>query len=594
MALVLKDRVKESTATGGTGTVVLLGPATGYQSFAVIGDTNTTYYTIAGGTDWEVGIGTYYAGNTSLSRDTILASSNSNAAVVLSGTYDVFVTYPAEASVYLNGGNAVFANGSSNVTFSAINVTSATINTVTLTTGTISTAPNAATDIVNKTYVDSIAATGVHYHTPVRLESPTALDPVTYDNGTDGVGATLTNAGTQVALTVDGVATANTNRILLYTQANAVQNGIYVVTDTGSASTNWVLTRATDADSYGVAGSDVLGEGSAVFVQEGNTGAGETYVCNTPGVITFGTTNITFAQISSSQIYSNGTGLTLSGTTFSLSNTAVTPGTYGDAGNVATVTVNQQGQLTNVVNTAIVIPSSSVTGLGTMALQNADSVTITGGAINGTEIGNATPSNGAFTNLSSSGTVSGVGFANYLNSPPSIGGAVANTGAFTTLSAANTVSGQGFIDYLASPPAIGGTAANAASFTTISGDGFGISNITAANITAGTLTVPRGGTGLGSLTNNSVILGNGTSEVKFVAPGTVGNVLTSDGTTWTSSTPAASGLPAIGNTSIGVFNVNITANANIAAGQNGLSVGPVATANGVTVSIASGQRWVII
>jgi hypothetical protein len=596
MALVLKDRVKESTATSGTGTVVLLGAAVGYQSFAAIGNGNTTYYTIAGGSDWEVGIGTYYSANTSLSRDTILASSNSNAAVTLSGTNEVFVTYPAEVAVYLDGGNAVFANGSSNVTFSAINVSTATINTVTLTNGTISAQPNAATDIVNKTYVDALVASGVHFHQPVRVESPTALVAVyNQPNGAgNGVGATLTNSGANVSLVVDGISVANTNRVLVYTQSNAVQNGVYVVSDIGSNVTSWILTRSDDTNTYGFDSPEALSEGSTFFVQEGDTGSGETYTCNTPGVITFGTSNITFTQISSAQIYSAGTGLDLDGTTFSLANTSVTAGTYGDAGNVATITVNAQGQLTNAVNTAIVVPSSSVTGLGTMALQNATSVAITGGSIDGTLIGNTTPSNASFTTLAASGVVSGVGFSNYLNSPPSIGGVAANTAAFTTLSASNTVSGQGFIDYFASPPVIGGTAANAASFTTISGDGFGISNITAANITAGTLGVPRGGTGLGTLSNNSVVLGNGTSEVKFVAPGTTGNVLTSDGTTWTSATPAASGLPAVGNTSIGLFNVNITANANIASGQNGLSVGPVATANGVTVTVASGQRWVII
>jgi hypothetical protein len=596
MALVLKDRVKESTATGGTGTIVLTGASPGYQSFAVIGNENTTYYTIAGGSDWEVGIGTYYSGNTSLSRDTILASSNANAAVVLSGSYEVFVTYPAEEAVYALDGN-ISSNGSSNVSFVSVNVSNnASFNNVTITNGTISAVPNAATDIVNKTYVDGLVASGIHFHQPVRLEAPTALVAVyNQPNGAgNGVGATLTNSGTQVTLSVDGVATANTNRILVYNQANAVQNGVYVVTDTGSNATNWVLTRSDDTNTYGLTSPNTLGEGSTFFVQEGSTGAGETYTCNTPGTITFGTTNITFTQISSAQIYSAGTGLTLTSTTFSLSNTAVTAGTYGDASNVATFTVNAQGQLTNAVNTAIVVPSSSVTGLGTMALQNATSVAITGGSIDGTLIGNTTPSNGAFTTLAASGVVSGVGFSNYLNSPPSIGGVAANTAAFTTLSASNTVSGQGFIDYFASPPVIGGTAANAASFTTISGDGFGISNITAANITAGTLGVPRGGTGLGTLSNNSVVLGNGTSQVKFVAPGTTGNVLTSDGTTWTSATPAASGLPAVGNTSIGLFNVNITANANIASGQNGLSVGPVATANGVTVTVASGQRWVII
>lgn len=97
MALVLADRVKETTTTTGTGTITLAGAATGFQGFSVIGDGNTTYYTITDETNWEVGIGTYTSSGTTLSRDTILESSNSNAAVDWSaGSKDVFVTYPAE------------------------------------------------------------------------------------------------------------------------------------------------------------------------------------------------------------------------------------------------------------------------------------------------------------------------------------------------------------------------------------------------------------------------------------------------------------------------------------------------------------------
>lgn len=102
MALVLKDRVKESTTTTGTGTVTLTGAAVGFQSFAAVGDGNQTYYTIAGpGTsEWEVGIGTYTASGTTLSRTTVLASSNSGSLVNFSaGDKDVFVTYPAGKSV---------------------------------------------------------------------------------------------------------------------------------------------------------------------------------------------------------------------------------------------------------------------------------------------------------------------------------------------------------------------------------------------------------------------------------------------------------------------------------------------------------------
>ena len=104
MALVVKDRVRETTTTTGTGTITLGGAATGFQSFSVIGDANTTFYTIqlSNTNEWEVGIGTYTLSGTTLSRDTILESSNSGSAVNFSaGTKDVFVTYPAEKAIYL-------------------------------------------------------------------------------------------------------------------------------------------------------------------------------------------------------------------------------------------------------------------------------------------------------------------------------------------------------------------------------------------------------------------------------------------------------------------------------------------------------------
>jgi hypothetical protein len=104
MALVVKDRVRETTTTTGTGTITLGGAATGFQSFSVIGDANTTFYTIqlSNTNEWEVGIGTYTSSGTTLSRDTILESSNSGSAVNFSaGTKDVFVTYPAEKAIYV-------------------------------------------------------------------------------------------------------------------------------------------------------------------------------------------------------------------------------------------------------------------------------------------------------------------------------------------------------------------------------------------------------------------------------------------------------------------------------------------------------------
>lgn len=100
MPLIVKDRVKASTTTTGTGTYTLGAAATGFQSFAVIGNGNQTYYSITDGTNWEVGIGTYTSSGTTLSRDVILESSNSGSAVNWgAGSKDIFVTYPAEKSV---------------------------------------------------------------------------------------------------------------------------------------------------------------------------------------------------------------------------------------------------------------------------------------------------------------------------------------------------------------------------------------------------------------------------------------------------------------------------------------------------------------
>jgi hypothetical protein len=101
MAIVLKDRVRESTTTTGTGTVTLVGAVGGFQPFSVLGDGSETFYTIVLDSEWEVGIGTYTASGTTLSRDLVLDSSNSGSLVDFSaGTKDVFVTYPADKAVY--------------------------------------------------------------------------------------------------------------------------------------------------------------------------------------------------------------------------------------------------------------------------------------------------------------------------------------------------------------------------------------------------------------------------------------------------------------------------------------------------------------
>jgi hypothetical protein len=617
MALVLKDRVKETTSTVGTGTYTLSGTVAGFQSFGVIGNANTTYYAVTDGTDWEVGIGTYTASGTTLSRDTILESSNAGSAVNWGfGVKDIFVTYPAERSVYLNGaGLAVDV-----LDIGTLGTSTANITTANITAGTVSTTPTSNTDLVNKLYVDNLVAAGIHYHTPVRVESPINLN-ATYNNGTAGVGATLTNAGTQTALVIDGVTVSVNDRVLVYQQTTQTQNGIYTVTNVGSGSTNWVLTRATDADSYVIDSPNGLSEGSTVFVQQGATGAGETYTCNTSGTITFGTTNITFVQISSAQIYSAGTGLTLTGTQFSLSNVG-TAATYGSASQVPVFTTNAQGQVSSVTNTSIAISGSAITS-GTVAIANggtgastADNALTNLGAttvganlfkltnpgaitfprfnadntvssLNSTDFRTAIGAGtGTVTSVSGTGSVNGITLSGTVTSSGSLtlGGTLSNVSLSTqvtgTLPIANGGSGQttaqaamnafaGAVtsgSYLrgngtnvvmstiqaADVPTLNqnttGSAATLTTARTIQTDLASTSSASfngSANITpgvTGTLAVGNGGTGRATLTANNVILGNGTTAVNFVAPGTNGNVLTSNGTTWVSSTPAASGV----------------------------------------------------
>jgi len=355
MALVVKDRVKESSTTSGTGTLTLAGAVTGFQAFsAALSNGDTTYYAIAESSTgaWEVGLGTYTASGTTLARTTVLSSSDGGTAINLSGAgADVFITQPADKAAYFDAAGDLTLNQD----------------------------PTAALQAATKQYVDTIAAAGIHYHDPVRVEREGNLT-ATYNNGTAGVGATLTNSGTQAALVIDGVTLNSADRVLVYEQTDQTQNGVYTVTNTGSASTNWVLTRATDADSYSPSDPDSLGQGDAFFVQEGAAGAGETYVMNTEGTITFGTTNITFAQFSSAQIYSAGDGLTLTGVTFAAgAGTGVTVNANDiaigqDVGTSANVTFNTvNADLTGNV-------TGNVTGNASTAsaLQTARSIALTG------------------------------------------------------------------------------------------------------------------------------------------------------------------------------------------------------------------------
>ena len=260
--------------------------------------------------------------------------------------------------------NSYLANSSVTIGTTSVSLGGTSLTLGGLTSVAVTQDPTTALQLATKQYVDGLASTGLYYHAPVQVATTQDLatqtgGTVTYNNGTAGVGATITLS---VALTtLDGYSLANTNRILVKDETNQAYNGVYTWATGGT-----VLTRSTDTDSYGTGTGD-LSENDYFFVQNGNVNKGTSYVCTTAGTITFGTTSITFAQFSTSQVYTAGTGLTLTNTTFSITNTGVSAAAYGTASSVGTFTVNAQGQLTAAGSTSIAIAASQVTS-GTLAV----------------------------------------------------------------------------------------------------------------------------------------------------------------------------------------------------------------------------------
>jgi hypothetical protein len=214
--------------------------------------------------------------------------------------------------------------------------------------------PTASTDAATKGYADSIKQ-ALDIKDSVRVASTVNI----------AVASALVNTSV-----IDGVTVATGDRVLLKNQTSGAENGIYVVVASGAAS------RSTDADT-----SAKVTSGMYVFVSAGTASASMGYVLTTADPITLGTTALVFTQFSGAGQIAAGTGLTKSGNTLSITDTAVAAAAYGSASSVGTFTVNAQGQLTLATTTAIAIANTAVSGLGTMSTQAASGVAITGGSI---------------------------------------------------------------------------------------------------------------------------------------------------------------------------------------------------------------------
>ena len=413
--------------------------------------------------------------NASLVNSAVTIGSNS---VSLGGSLSTFngVSISGSANTLTNIGNSSLTNSSLTVgtTNIALGATSLTLGG--LTSVAVTQDPVSALQLATKQYVDAVAQ-GLDAKAST-VNATTANLTATYSNGTAGVGATLTNSGTLAAFASDGITNTVGDRVLVKNQTTAAQNGIYTVTTVGSVSVAWVLTRSTDMNTW------VNVPNSYVWVETGTLYGDTGWVCTSNAGGTMGTTAITWVQFAGAGSYTAGTGLTLSGTQFSITNTAVTAGSYGSATQVGTFTVNAQGQLTLAGNTTVTPAVGSITGLGT-GVATALAVNVgTAGAfvVNGGALG--TPSSGTLTNAT--------------GLPVSTGISGLGTGVATAL-AVNVGTAGAFV-------VNGGTLGTPSSGT--------LTNATGLPLTTGvTGTLPVGNGGTGAITLTGYVYGNGTSAM---------------------------------------------------------------------------------
>jgi hypothetical protein len=654
MALVLKDRVLETASSPGTGTVVLLGASTGYQDFANgVGNANTTYYTIAtvGGAGWEVGIGTYYSANNSIVRNTVISSSNAgNLVNFSSGTQSVFVTYPAEEAVYLNNGN-VSALG--NITLGTWNANTIGVpyggtGIVTLNAGyipygngTSSFASNAnlqfASNVLevgpgyqlggtSNPLIASVGSSNGYVQSYVFNNSngtSASADFVAYaDNSSDAHGwvdfGYSSSTYNDAAYSVTGP-----NEAYIFgsapTGSGTSGNLVYATDSTGTTNSHqWYVGGFGQAKnawkmqltSAGLQLASALPTGSGGTGLTTFTSGGAVYATSS-SELTSGTLPVTaggtgFSTLTAGRIpYGAGTSALASSSNLSFSNNTVTApffnatadisanvaygafnnGTlgYSDTGIFGSFVTSQNsyGQFIlqnissgNAASADYIVSNdlgtkgayygdfgingSTFAGTGSLALPNATYLY----AVNGELVLGTTTNNGVriVTNSSATDAVT----INSLN-------AVAFNGSFGNNTFLLQSTGNATAPIWQSP-----------------------ANISAGSVVS-TLTFTSAGNGsaTGVSFNGSANQVISSNTILPAQSGNANKYLKTDGANALSWSTVDAAI-AVGNSAIVINNVNVTSNATIAAGQNGFSVGPVYTANGVSVTISSGQRWVVI
>lgn len=307
-----------------------------------------------------------------------------------------------------------------------------TFSSVNLTSGTITATPTGIHDIANKEYVDATAG-GINFHESVDHATTTALPTCTYNNGSSGVGATLT-ASANGALSIDGFAVSTADRVLIKNQANQAQNGVYVVTQTGSAGTPFILTRASDFNTAG-SGPNQIDAGDFFLVTTGTVNANTAWVQQTPLPITIGTTAIVFVQF--------GGGAGGSGTVTSVD---ITPGT-GISATGGPITTSGSITVTNTApdQTVVLTQGGTTTITGTypnFTISSADQYVGTVTSVSGTGTVNGLTLTGTVTSsgsLTLGGTLSGIANSALTNSTITINGSAIALGGSVSVGTVTSV-----------------------------------------------------------------------------------------------------------------------------------------------------------
>jgi hypothetical protein len=286
---------------------VLIGTANGNISMDVNATANVVVVTSAGinltgvlSASGNVTSQNFFTAGTVSATGDVYANNTRTSNVISSGQLSL--------STASNGNILIQPNGSGNIILANTYINSVAY-------------PVQDQDAASKVYVDNLVSTAISYHEAVYVATNTDLatatgGTVTYaqPNGAgNGIGATLTTTGSFNLIDTGNVQTAGT-RILVKDEANAAHNGVYVW------SNSTVITRSSDTNTYGVGNADAMGLNDYFFVQDGNVNQGSAWIVDAPtGTITFGTSNIQFAQFSQSQVYSANTnaGISLIGQTFS-------------------------------------------------------------------------------------------------------------------------------------------------------------------------------------------------------------------------------------------------------------------------------------